>query len=236
MEDIIEGPAIFQPERALERLLDKYTQPRFYLDGIVRKERYRYPVNALREALVNAVCHRRHMSNQHTTVAVYPDSVEICNPGKLPEGWTAENLFAEHRSAPPNLLIAQAFHDMGLLESWGVGVKLIRDECEKAGIPRPVYKVGVCGVNIIFKSGPWSDTGEDIPAEISTEGLTPSEVLVYKLIAEGEFKTAEAAADVARLSVATVNRATVRLKDKGLIHRIGSDKTGAWALTGRNCT
>ncbi|MCL1904870.1 MAG: putative DNA binding domain-containing protein, partial [Methanomassiliicoccaceae archaeon] len=139
MEDIIDCPVIFQPERTLEKLLDRYVQPRFYLDGIVRKEKYRYPVNALREAILNAVQHRQYMSGQETTIAVFPDCIEISNPGKPPEGWTMDQLSEAHRSEPPNQLIAKVFHDMGVAERWGVGLSLIREECEKAGIPQPKY-------------------------------------------------------------------------------------------------
>jgi len=87
MEDIIEGPIVFQPDETMKRLLEKYTQPRFRLkDHLTRVEAYQYPPKGLREAILNSVVHRQYMSSQHTTISVYPDSVRIYNPGSLPKG------------------------------------------------------------------------------------------------------------------------------------------------------
>ena len=232
MEDIIDGPVIFQPEETMKRLTDRYVQPRFYLeDNMFRRERYQYPLKALREAILNAVVHRQYMSVQETTIRVYPDSVEIFNPGKLPYGWTAEELPGKHESRPANSLIASVFHDMGSIEKWGVGVQMIQEECEKAGIPKPVYVTNCDGVRIIFKSGPWSDTGEDIPVKIDTSGLTPLESEVYKAIAEGRYTNSGDVAISLETTDRTVRRITRRLKEIGLINRIGSDKKGVWKPT-----
>ena len=230
MEDIIDGPVIFQPERTLERLLDRYVQPRFYLDGIVRKEKYRYPVNALRESLLNAIQHRQYMDVQETTVSVFPDCIEICNPGSLPKGWTADELREKHESKPANPLIAQVFHDMGTSEKWGVGISAIYEECEKAGMPRPVYKAGHDRTCLTFISGPWSETDEDVTEPVVAKGLTPLELEVYKAIREGKYTTAEAMAASSGVSVRTVKNALYELRDRGLIHRIGSNKKGVWEV------
>ena len=230
MEDIFDGPVIFQPEEALKCLLDKYTQPRFRLkDHLTRVEAYRYPPEALREAILNAVMHRQYMYNQHTTIAVFPDHVEIHNPGRLPAGWTEKDLLVKHESAPANPLIAQAFHNMGQIEAWGVGVSLIYDECEEAGIPKPVYELYDRRIGLTFKSGPWSDTGEE-PVKINTDGLTPSEIKIYNIIAEGKFTTAEEVSVTVGLTARTVKRATDKLVESGLIRRVGSKKTGIWEV------
>ena len=235
MEDIIDGPVIFQPDETLKRLLDKYTQPRFRLkDHLTRVEAYQYPPDALREAIINAVVHRQYMSRQQTTIRVYPNSVEIYNPGNLPKGWTEETLVAKHDSEPANPLIAQVFHDMGLIEEWGVGISFIREECEKAGIPEPLYEVDIDGVRIIFRSGPWSDTGEDVTEPSVIEGLKPLEYEIYKAIAEGRYTTAENMAISSGFSVRTVYSALYKLRDANLIQRVGSDKKGTWELSQRS--
>ena len=229
MEDIIDGPVIFQPEETLKRLIDRYTQPRFRLeDHLTRIEVYRYPPEALREALLNAVIHRSHTRNQQTTVRVYPDSVEICNPGKLPDGWTAKDLKMKHKSMPANPLIAKIFYDMGQIEAWGVGCSFIREECEKAGNPLPVYEIDDDGIKIIFRSGPWSDTGEEATAQVRLDGLTPSEIRVYGLISEGSLTTRAELSAASGFAEDTVKKAISTLTKRGLILRIGSDKSGRW--------
>jgi len=231
MEDIINGPVIFQPDETLKRLIDKYTQPRFRIkDFLTRVEAYQYPPEALREAIINAVVHRQYMSRQETTIRVYPDSVEIYNPGNLPKGWTEETLLAKHNSEPANPLIARVFHDMGLIEEWGVGISFIREECEKAGIPEPLYDVDVDGIRIIFRSGPWSDTGEEVTEPSVIERLKPLEYEIYKAIAEGRYTTVKNMAASSGLSVRTVYSAIYKLRDANLIQRVGSDKKGTWEL------
>lgn len=232
MEDIIDGPIIFQPEETLKRLLDKYTQPRFRLkNNLERVHVYRYPPRALREAILNAIVHRQYMSVQHTTISVFPNSVEIYNPGKLPDGWTEDDLFARHNSEPANPLIAQVFHDIGQIERWGVGISIIKMECEKANIPQPTFEIGKGGIKITFKSGPWSDTDEGIEQAISVSiGLTDSEIMVYKAIIEGKFTTTENVAASIGISATTVKRATAKLKKAGIIHRMGSNKRGNWVV------
>ena len=228
MDDMFEGPIIFQPDEVMKCLVDRYIQPRYDIEGVYRVVKHRYPLDAIREALTNSILHRQYMAIEHTTIRVYPDSVEIYNPGSLPKGWTADELPEKHESIPANPLIAKAFFDMGLVETWGVGMSLIQDECRNAGIPQPTYEVDGFGVRIIFRSGPWPYDGGEIKEPPLIEGLTPLEMEIYKAIAEGTYTTAEGVAITLESSVRTVKRATYKLRDMGFIRRIGSDKKGSW--------
>lgn len=55
----------------------------------------------------------------------------------LPEGWSLENLLAEHASTPFNPDVANAFFRAGEIETWGRGIKRIFEACENAGTPAP---------------------------------------------------------------------------------------------------
>lgn len=232
MEDIIESPVIYQPEEAVKCLFDKYVQPRFFLEGkaMIRVARYQYPQKALREAIYNAIIHRGYLSSIHTTIRVNPDSVEIHNPGELPEGWTAEDLPNKHESIPASPMIAKVFHDLGIIETWGSGITMMQEECKNAGIPQPMYEADRYGIRIVFRSGPWTNDGEEVPVSIDMDGLTPSDIEVYKIIAEGKFVTSIDTATSIGIPLRTVERAISKLKNKDLIYRVGSDKRGTWAL------
>ena len=53
--------------------------------SLKREERLEVPVNALREAIINALCHRQwEKANLTISIAVYDDRVEIANPGIFP--------------------------------------------------------------------------------------------------------------------------------------------------------
>lgn len=223
MEDVIKMPVVSQPEETMRRLSDKYIQPRFELEGVVRKEKYQFPMLALRELIFNSIMHRQYMSSEHTTIRVYPDFVEIYNPGSLPEGWTAKELPMKHESKPANPRIAEIFHDMGIVEQWGRGMTLIREECKKAGIPQPIYETDRFGIKAVFKSIP--DDGVSV---IGIDDLAPLEFEVYKMIVEGRYTTADAASKALGSSERGIRRVTDKLRDMGMIQRAGSKKTGIW--------
>lgn len=66
-----------------------------------------YPPLALREALVNALCHRDYsIAGGAVSVAIYDDRLEVISTGLLPVGITVADLKRDHASAPPNPLIA----------------------------------------------------------------------------------------------------------------------------------
>lgn len=79
------------------------------------------PYNALREALINALCHR-HWERYNLTIslAIYDDRIEIASPGTFPPQITPENIKEPHESYPHNLKVAEALYRMTYLENWGV--------------------------------------------------------------------------------------------------------------------
>jgi len=97
-----------------------------------------YPTQALREALVNALCHRDYsVAGGSTSIAIYDDRLEISNTGYLPFDITPENIFLPHASRPWNPLIAQAFYRRGIIEAWGRGTIKMKNLTVEAGLPEP---------------------------------------------------------------------------------------------------
>ena len=97
-------------------------------DGARRVERLTYPVEAVREALVNALIHRDYLlANTDIELAIYQDRLEIISPGKLPNGITPERMRAGTR-ATRNQLLKDVMRDYGYLEHMGMGVprKIVR--------------------------------------------------------------------------------------------------------------
>ena len=121
------------------------------IEGLERKEQLSIPYKAVREAVLNSLAHRSYReAGGSVSIAIFDDRVEIENPGSLPPGWSVEKLVSEHNSAPQNPLIANVLYKRKFLESWGRGIKLIMDECRKAGLPAPQYQTDATGVKLIF--------------------------------------------------------------------------------------
>ena len=120
--------------------------------GLRRMEQLEIPVEALRETLVNALCHRRYdQPGTSIGIAVYDDRVEIENPGILPPELTPETIKQPHNSHPYNPLIANFLYKTTFLESWGSGVRRIIDACAAAGVEEPIWKTNPNFVCVTFK-------------------------------------------------------------------------------------
>ena len=110
-----------------------------------------FPIEALREALVNAFCHRDYsIPGGGVSVGVFDNCLEIWSDGHLPFGITVEDLKGEHRSRPRNPLIAEAFFRRGLIERWGRGTQKIVELCTLAGHPEPELLEQSAAVGVRF--------------------------------------------------------------------------------------
>ena len=94
---------------------------------IYREDRWEYPLEAVREAVINAVIHRDYsILGSDIKVAIYDDMLEITSPGPLPDLLSFDEL-GTGRSEIRNRIIAPIFKDMTLVEGWGIGFQQIKD-------------------------------------------------------------------------------------------------------------
>ena len=110
------------------------------IDGLVRKESYELPLEAIREMIINAHCHRNLIDDSCVQVAIYDDRLEVSSPGGLYNGLTYEELMNGH-SKIRNKTIANVFSKMGIVESWGTGVKRILSAAKSYGLSAPSFQV-----------------------------------------------------------------------------------------------
>ena len=123
--------------------------------SLMREERLEIPVDALREALINALCHRQwEKANLTISIAIYDDRVEIANPGVFPSNITPENIKNSHDSYPYNHNIAQVLFRSTFLESWGSGIQRIITACKEQSLEEPVWRWDGAFVYVTFKRPP----------------------------------------------------------------------------------
>ena len=127
------------------------------VEDINRIEKYEYPRDAVREALLNAIAHKDYSGGTPIQISVYSDRIIFWNEGQLPENWTIENLLTKHPSKAYNPDIANALFRSGYIESWGRGtLKMIR-ECELAGLPKPIYFYDMSGFFVEFRKDNYNE-------------------------------------------------------------------------------
>ena len=98
-----------------------------------------YPLKAVREAITNAVMHRDYsLAGQTVTLAMFDDRLEVFNPGGLVRGMTLEDLgTGKHLARNPTL--AEAMRQLGWVERFGTGIRLIRREMKELGSAEPCF-------------------------------------------------------------------------------------------------
>ena len=132
------GPIYLQIEDAVDFVL-RNIRLGATIDGLVRKEKYELPPEAIREMIINAHCHRNLLDESCIQVAVYDDRLEVTSPGGLYNGLTYEEIMSGH-SKIRNKGIANIFGQMGLVEAWGSGIKRILHAAEEYELPEPIFQ------------------------------------------------------------------------------------------------
>jgi ATP-dependent DNA helicase RecG len=105
-----------------------------------REEHWEYPPDALREAVINAVCHRDYSSSGNVQIRIFDSRAQVWNPGILPEGITVDLLKVEHASRPRNKTVARLLFLIGYIEQWGSGTLSMISACERDGVPDPEFR------------------------------------------------------------------------------------------------
>lgn len=91
-------------------------------NGGQRQERWDYPLDAVREAVVNAVAHRDYtITVMDIELSLYSDRIELISPGRLPNTVTVDKMRAGYR-ASRNELIKEVLRDYRYIEATGLGV------------------------------------------------------------------------------------------------------------------
>jgi ATP-dependent DNA helicase RecG len=95
-----------------------------WLEGGRRRRKKAYPLDAIREAIVNAVAHRDYArEGTDIEVSLYRDRLEIISPGRLPNGVTVEKMKLGVVRVARNELLKEILRDYGYVEHYGMGVR-----------------------------------------------------------------------------------------------------------------
>jgi ATP-dependent DNA helicase RecG len=144
-----------QLDRAMD-FIKKHLNKAYIITGnIQREERWDYPLDAIREIVVNAIVHRDYRNASDSIIKIYDDRIEFFNPGKLPEGLSIERLLSgNYTSTIRNKKIAEIFKEAGAIEKYGSGISRIREGLRNHGLQEPVFEEIGNGFRVIVKKAP----------------------------------------------------------------------------------
>ena len=244
------GPIYKQIESAVDFVL-RNIRLGATIDGLVRRESYELPVEAIREMIINAHCHRNLLDESCIQVAIYDDRLEVTSPGGLYNGLTYEEVMKGH-SKIRNKLIANIFGQMGLVEAWGSGIRRIISAAGEYGLPVPTVEVfddmfrvnlyrsvqdnAKGGENSGVKGGENSgvkggdDFGDKVRIREKAQKLTDTQEKILDCIAEDKYISVKKIAERIDISRRTVENNIKKMKESDIVVRHGSPKNGCWEI------
>lgn len=185
------------------------------MEGARRRDLPQFPPAAVREALVNAIVHADYsQTGNPIRVPVFDDRVQTENPGQLPFGLTIDEI-RQGVSKLRNRVIGRVFHDLGLIEQWGSGVRRMIRVCEEAGLPAPEFEEIGTGFRVTLHGG------RKTP-ERDVEG-TAGRILA--LLADGQSRSTSSIATALEVTSRTVRTHLKRLVENGLLVEMGHGPT-----------
>lgn len=144
---------LLNPKQLLLDIESKATELKYFHefpDGLFRKRVRHYSEKVIRELLVNAFAHHSFTISSDITIEVYPDRLEISNPGGLPIGINKNNILHQKHRRNPHFI--NIFHDLGLMEGEGSGFDMIYEELSRDVKPFPDIESDFNKVMIIQQS------------------------------------------------------------------------------------
>ena len=185
--------------------------------GLRRKEVWDYPLDALREAIINALIHRDYTDPSNVQIKIFDDF--IWNPGKLPEGISLEDLKKEmHPSKLRNPKIAQVFYYAGLIERWGKGMFKIVRLCLESGLPEPEFREEAGGFVVLLRKDIYT---EDYLRKL---GLNERQIKAVLYVKEKGSITNKEYQELFKVSRQTATRDLSELVKLGIFERVEKDR------------
>lgn len=222
----IDGNLFQQIERCIETFRNKFNLLKVEgYKGAVREERFVYPPDAIREAIINAILHKDY-SGVHSQFLISENALEIWNPGRLPDGITSSSLSEPHRSIPRNRLIADIFFKANLIESWGRGTLKIVESCRENKISPPIFQEESNGFKLSLIKDRFMSRSFSEKYSLNDRQLE----ILRKFQNHQDFAASEIKDLFSEISDATLRRDLSDLVEKSLLSAEGQNKQRRYAV------
>jgi ATP-dependent DNA helicase RecG len=201
------------------------------LVGLTRQETSEYPLEAVRELLVNAVAHRDYNQQGDTIhLNIYSDRLEIHSPGGLPGPVNLQNLLEARFSR--NAIIAQVLSDLGYVERLGYGLDRVVAAMERHHLAPPRFEE-VAGSFRVTLFGEASEFSAPVPEMAVVEGmeLNPRQERAVSFLLRNRRITNRDYQDLCPdVHAETLRRDLADLTSRGLVIKIGDKRATYYIL------
>ena len=195
-------------------------------DHIHRDEIPEVPIEALREIVVNSFTHARYDVQIQHEIDIFSDRVVISNPGSFANDYTPEDFaISNMNSFLRNEKIAKVLYLCKDVESFGTGFNKIYSLCKEANV-----RLGYEKFDEFFSFIFYREDRNVVTNVVTNVVLNENEKQILELLRSNNYLTASKISEMIDKSSRNIQRIMDSLKNKGLIERIGSNKTGYWKV------
>lgn len=195
------------------------------VQGLEREETTEYPPFAVREAIVNAVCHRDYrLRGRRIEVRMFADRLEVISPGGLPGFVTVENIINEHYSRNPR--VVQNLYQWGYIEELGLGIDRMIEVMQEAGQNPPTFDARENSFTVTLYNTRVPQ-GESFPLPKTNQR---QDIALRFLRQQGSITNRAFRQLCSDVSTETLRLDLADLVKKGLIQKIGSKKGTRYVL------
>ena len=214
--------------KAAEEYILKNIRWRAEIVGLTREEIPEIPVAVIREVLANGFAHAIYNGQTYHEICIHPGMISIYSPGTYASEFSPEEYIqGNHESAIRNKTISKVLYLNKSIEQFGSGFKRIDSLCKDAHV-KYTYESGKIGFKfILFRRSDEKNVTVNVPQNVT---VNKTEQAVFALLREHPEYTRDELAEKTSKTVRTIQRTVDSLREKGLIERIGSDKTGQWKI------
>ena len=193
--------------------------------GLEREETFEYPQFAVREALVNAICHRDYrLRGRRIEVRMFSDRLEVISPGGLPGFITVENIKDEHFSRNPRLV--GGLFQWGYIEELGLGIDRMIEVMEQAGHSPPRFDARPYSFALALHN----ERKKPRPPEWSRDTNHRQARALQYIRENGSITNREFRGLIDTVSAETLRLDLVDLVGKGILSKIGAKKGTFYVL------
>ena len=183
-----------------------------------RDDKFEYPLAALREAIINALIHRSYQKHSDVRVFIFDNRVEVINPGTFPEGVSPDAPVHE----PVNPILSQFMYDVGFIERYGSGIRMMKRLSAEWGNKEPSYEFHPLQTTVIFDSPIQESTFIEID-DIS-EQLNERQKNAFFYVQRHGKITRKEYIEINHVSVRIAYEELRDLTTKGLLHVVGKGR------------
>lgn len=188
--------------------------------GLEREETFEYPQFAVREAIVNAVCHRDYrLKGRRIEIRMYSDRLEVISPGGLPGFITVENIKDEHFSRNPRMV--NGLFQWGYIEELGLGIDRMIEVMKQAGHNPPNFDARPYSFAVTLFNARKKQISP--PEWVKNTNHRQSRALQY-IREHGSITNREYRQICTGVSAETLRLDLVDMVEKGILVKVGSKK------------